>query len=296
MLFTNEKFGCFAKDPAVVHYNGKYFLYHSTYCAELDRLGIGIAESTDMENWTVTGDLPLTQECEKNGVGAPAAIVLGGAVHLFYQTYGNREKDAICHAVSTDGVNFEKDAGNPVFRPSKDWCCGRAIDADICVFRGKLYMYFATRDHAYRIQKVGGAAAELDSGFGRGAWEQLAPQALISPELEWEQECIEGPGTIVNGDEIFMFYGGAYNCKPQQVGVASSRDGVFFTRVFTEPFLRPGKSGEWNGSESGHPYAFRDDDGRAYLFYQGSPDMGKTWYLSKVEIGFDGENKPYIIG
>mgnify|MGYP002518633653 CR=1 FL=1 len=38
---------------------------------------------------------------------------------------------------------------------------------------------------------------------------------------------------------------------------------------------------------------FRDDDGKIYLFYQGSADNGKTWYLSKAEIGFE-NGKPVL--
>ena len=60
-----------------------------------------------------------------------------GKIHLFYQTYGNWEKDAICHAWSQDGIHFTKNPENPVFHPAATWCCGRAIDADVCVFGGK---------------------------------------------------------------------------------------------------------------------------------------------------------------
>lgn len=296
MLFTNEKRGCFAKDPAVVRFNGVYYLYYSIkYGDDPFRIGVGIARSSDMETWEDAGELPMTDECEQNGVGAPAAIVLRGRVHLFYQTYGNWQRDAICHAVSDDGVRFEKDASNPVFRPSDDWCCGRAIDADVCPFDGKLFLYFATRDHGMVSQKVGCAWAPLGSDYSRQAWTQAVPQSILAPELKWEGQCIEAPATIVNGGQVFMFYGGSYNCKPQQIGCAMSDDGVFFRRVFTEPFLANGRPGSWNSCESGHPYVFQDDDGRVYLFYQGSADMGKTWYLSRVEIGFDERNVPYIL-
>lgn len=294
MLFTDSCHDNHAKDPAVVRFNGKYYMYYSTWFGELTLLKIGIAVSEDMEQWTPVGEVEQTTPCEKNGIGAPAAIVLDHQVHLFYQTYGNRKKDAICHAVSEDGIHFVKNPDNPIYRPTADWCCGRAIDADVCVFHNKLFLYIATRDHDYRIQKIGGAYAELQSGFGRGAWTQITAGSLLTPELTWEQECIEGPATIVNNGQMFMFYAGAYNCKPQQVGVAVSDDGMFFRRVFTQPFLTPGSPGTWNSCESGHPYAFRDDDGQAYLFYQGSPDMGDTWYLSKVKIGFDDRNIPFI--
>lgn len=48
MLFTNTDCLCFAKDPAVVRYRSRYWLYYSLR-HEDGRFGIGIAESADME-------------------------------------------------------------------------------------------------------------------------------------------------------------------------------------------------------------------------------------------------------
>ena len=286
MLFTNENLNCFAKDPAVVRFHDAYYLYYSQ-CYNDGRFGIGIAHSTDLENWNLCGEIPLEYDYEKNGIAAPGAIVLEGRVHLFYQTYGNFPNDALCHAVSDDAVTFTKNPENPVFAPEATWCCGRAIDADVCVFNGKLHLYFATRDHDLRIQKVGGAWAELDSDFGKNAWTMLANQTLIAPELKWEGECIEAPAAIVHDGRLYMFYGGSYNCTPQQIGCVVSKDGIFFERVSLEPVIPCGQPDAWNSSESGHPYAFQDDDGRMYLIYQGSADNGKTWYLSKAEFIFE---------
>ena len=298
MLFTNtEKFN-FAKDPAVVRFRGVYFLYYTVKLPKDElgrvRIGVGIATSRDMEEWSCFGEVAMDQPYELNGIGAPAAIVIDGKVHLFYQTYGNGKRDAICHAVSSDGYVFEKNTDNPIYRPTDDWCSGRAIDADVCIFKDRLYLYYATRDHKMEIQKIGGAYTSLGSDFSRSSWTSIGKQSIIAPEFAWEQECIEAPATIVNDGKMFMFYGGAYNCKPQQIGYAVSDDGEFFRKMSPQPFITKGEEGSWNSSESGHPYAFRDDDGRAYLFYQGSADMGKTWYLSKVEIGFDENNVPYV--
>ena len=210
--------------------------------------------------------------------------MLNDQIHLFYQTYGNWEKDAICHAWSQDGIHFTKNPENPVFHPAATWCCGRAIDADVCVFGGKIHLYFATRDHAMRIQKIGGAWAKIDSDFGRNAWHMLAEQSLLMPELAWEGDCVEAPATVVEDGKIYLFYGGSYNCTPQQIGCAVSENGIFFRRVSNEPLIPCGAPGTWNSSESGHPYAFRDDDGRVFLFYQGSSDNGKTWYISRKEV------------
>ena len=293
---TQGSRAAFAKDPAVIRFGGCYYLYFSSYQKIDGRepLVVGIARSKDMEAWEFVDFLPLTQECEQQGIGAPAAYVENGKVHLFYQTYGNRERDSICHAVSEDGVHFEKDATNPIFSPTNDWCCGRAIDADVVAFDGKLFLYFATRDHEYKIQKQGVAYAPLGSDYSRNTWKQALRGAILAPEFLWEGECIEAAATLVRNGKVFLFYGGSYNCTPQQIGYAVSTDGVFFSKPQSDPLIRCGKEGEWNASESGHPYAFVDDDGRTYLFYQGSPDNGKTWILSRCEIGFDGDI-PYVI-
>lgn len=276
-------------------YNGKYFLYYSVFEAnEPNRLCLGIASSTDLENWEIVGEIFPETRVEAKGIGAAGAIVLNGKIHLFYQTYGNWEKDAICHAVSADGIHFERDRANPVFSPTKDWCCGRAIDADVVAFNGGLYLYFATRDHSFKVQKIGVASADINSDFSRDTWKQEIAQSVLTPEYPFEGECIEAPATIAVNDKIYMFYGGAYNCSPQQIGVAVSKDGVHFDKLSSVPFLPCGEKDSWNEHESGHPYVFFDDDGKIYLFYQGTNDKGKTWYLSKKEIAFK-NNIPEII-
>ena len=297
MLYTtSSRKPNYAKDPAVVRLGDTYYLYYSIPgTGGPDENGweggwsVGIAQSTDLENWEEVGVLASSQPCDERGLAAPGAIVLDGQVHLFYQTYGNGKGDAICHAVSTDGVHFVKDPTNPVYSPKATWCCGRAIDADVCVYQGKLFLYFATRDHEMRVQKQGVAVADLDSGFGKGSFRHACTSSILAPELQWEGECIEAAATIVENGKLYLFYGGSYNCTPQQIGCAVSTDGVHFERVSEEPLLRCGKPGSWNASESGHPFAFRDQDGKAYLFYHGSPDGGKTRYLSRASIRWEGE-------
>lgn len=281
-----------AKDPSVVKFGGRYLMYCSLppYDAKLAPKdaprgwSIGIAESRDLDHWTKVGELHPAQDCDRNGLCAPGAIVLGGKVHLFYQTYGNGPKDAICHAVSRDGVSFERDASNPVFHPEGAWTSGRAIDADVFPAGDKLLMCFATRDPEMKVQMIGMAQADLRSGFGKGTWKQIGDGPTLKPELPWEKMCIEAPSVTKRGDRYFMFYAGGYNNEPQQIGVAESRDGISWKRVSNDPLLPNGKSGDWNSSESGHPGVFVDEDGSTHLFFQGNNDHGRTWWLARVPI------------
>jgi beta-xylosidase len=280
----------FAKDPSVIRFEDRYLLYHSVPPwrdgRENDGWRIGIAQSTDLTEWKKIGELEPVQPCEKKGLCAPDANVFDGKIHLFYQTYGNRKNDAICHAVSEDGITFSRNPENPIFQPAGDWTVGRAIDAEVFEHDGRMLLYYATRDPEMKIQMVGVAAAEKDAGFGRNAWKQIGDGPILKPELPWEQECIEGSTLCRRGDWLYMFYAGAYNNKPQQIGVARSRDGIHWKRLSEEPFLPKGKPGTWNSSESGHPCVFVDENGDTHLFFQGNNDHGKSWYLSRVRVGW----------
>ncbi len=290
MIFTDLRRGRpFAKDPAVIRFGGRYLMYYTIPAYGDGRAGdgyaIGIAESSDLDRWRIIGEILPESGVEAKGLCAPDAIVLDGRVHLFYQTYGNGKDDAICHAVSKDGLAFKRHAENPVLRPTGAWNAGRAIDADVIVFRGRLLLYWATRDPDMKIQQLGVSACDPASGFGKKAWTQLNPDAsILKPVEPWEGQCIEAPSVCEHGGRLFMWYGGAYNATPQQIGCAVSDDGAKWTRLSKTPWLPCGAPGEWNQNESGHPYAFVDADGTTHLFYQGTPHAGKTWWITRLTV------------
>jgi beta-xylosidase len=281
----------FAKDPSVVRFGGRYLMYFTLAPARRDSgegLRVGIAESHDLRTWELVGRLDPGGNYDAHGLAAPGAVVLGDVLHLFYQSYGTGPRDAICHAWSTDGVTFDRDRANPVFRPSGSWNCGRAIDADVIVDGDRLLLAYATRDPGMRVQMVGVAEAPLDSGFGRDTWRDLSVDGpALRPELGWERECIEAPAFVRAGGRLVMFYAGGYNNEPQQIGYATSEDGVVWTRGSADPFLPNGEPGTWNSSESGHPGVLTDDDGRTYLFFQGNDTGGRSNLLAGAEIVWD---------
>ncbi len=277
----------FAKDPVVVNFGNRYLMYYSIpprKGQEGAGWNIGIAESHDLTNWDRVGELTPEQECERKGLCAPGALVRKDTLHLFYQTYGNGRKDAICHAWSTDGKTFHRDPSNPIFQPTGLWHCGRAIDAEVCYYKGRYLLYFATRDPEFERQILGVAEAPEGTDFSRGQWTMACDESILKPELPWEQKCIEGATVIRRGRRLFMFYAGAYNNAPQQIGVAVSRDGIHWERLSDKPFLPNGRQGEWNESESGHPCIFKDKTGRTHLFFQGNASKGQDWYISRIGV------------
>lgn len=61
------------------------------------------------EGWRNNSAAPY----EGKGLCAPCALVREGYCASLYQTYGNG-KDAVCHVWSVDGINFVRNATNPV--------------------------------------------------------------------------------------------------------------------------------------------------------------------------------------
>ena len=282
MMFgdTSRRGVPFSKDPHVIKFNGKYLMYFSIPPFSdknnpIQGWNIGIAESSDLIHWEKTGEINPAGGPESKGLCAPCAKVIDGKVHLFYQTYGNGKNDAICHAVSTNGYSFERNPTNPIFKPTGEWNCGRAIDAEVVEFQNQYYLYCANRDPDYKIQMQGVATAPINTNFNRERWTQLSEKPMMVPEFDWEGLCVEGASVIQRGDVLYMFYAGSYNNDPQQIGVAKSNDGINWEKLYEKPFLPNGNPGEWNASESGHPHIFEDDNGRTYLFFQGNKNKGK---------------------
>ena len=291
----------FSKDPYVIRLNGRFLMYYSVpgytdKAGIVHGWGVGIAESPDLIRWKRLGEVNTDPEAtyESKGMCAPCALVIGNKVNLFYQTYGNGKNDAICHAWSTDGIHFTRNKTNPIFHPDGNWTCGRAIDAEVIKFKGQYFLYYATRDSAFKVQMQGVAVAPGNTGFDRGDWKNLSTDGpMLKPELPWERDCIEAASVIQKNGELFMFYAGAYNNAPQQIGVAESKDGIHWKRLSADPFLPNGKPGDWNSSESGHPHIFANPGGEDYLFFQGNNTKGKNWFISNVRIGWE-KGGPYI--
>lgn len=295
------------KDPSVVRFRDRYWMYYSVW-TDPSHTAIGVATSENLLDWTPQGFIPLEGKTEADGVAAPGAIVLNGRVHLFYQSYSPRNfaGASILHAWSDDGLKFTRNPTNPVVRPRHPdgkpytWSNGRAIDGEAYVVGDSLFLYYASRDPSGRRQIIGASQAPLSSALNREDWKTLSldgpllapktPSPLDPPDLDlaWEGDCIEAASMVRHNGLHYMFYAGNYNNAPQQIGVAVSTDGIHFRRLNNgRPILERGKPGAWNHSESGHPGAFMDADGRTYLFYQGCNQRLKPpldWHLSMVPI------------
>ncbi len=292
----------YSKDPYVIRFKGKYWLYFSRppIKGQSPRPGwiTGIAQSEDLINWKLIGHIQPLQDSEWE-ITAPYVKVVKDQVIIIYQCWRPGKKHALCMAVSNDGINFTPHPENPIFTPAGDWNNGRVIDADLIeTSDGRRLLYGVTRDKAGKIQQVIVAEGTPGVELTKARWKQTFTDSILKPELPWEKRCIEAPTVIERNGKLFMFYAGGFNNDPQQIGVAVSTDGIQWTRLWTVPFIPNGPKGQWNASESGHPGVFLDDNGQTWLFFQGNNTRGKDWFISRVKIGWraekDGMEYPFV--
>lgn len=144
--------------------------------------------------------------------------------------------------------------------------------------RDRYYLYYATRTPDYSTQIIGVAMAPAHTDFSKQAWKSPVNHPVLVPEYPWEEKCVEGASVVQMGDEMFMFYAGAYNNRPQQIGVAKSSDGIHWTKLSNKPFLMNGDPGTWNCCESGHPHLFKTRKGKHIYFIKGM--------MTLVKLGF----------
>ena len=294
----------FAKDPTVIHHGDGYFMYYSlmpfdpapqdnSKPPKFNDWHAAIARSTDLVNWERVGDLDLrdTKGNPLHGAVAPCVRKLDGKIHMFYQMAWEETNGIanIWHATSEDGITFTNTCDTPVFVPETSWSINRSIDAEVYRVKDKMILMFATRDETKTYQLLGMAEAPYGSDYGPDKWTLLSTEGpFLKPDMDWEMSCIEAPTVIKHKGVWYMFYAGAYNHEKQQIGLATSTDGINFTRIAPDGLLfTHGEEGTWNHGESGHPGVFQDEDGQVYLFFQGKDSPDGNYMLSVCKVHFE---------
>jgi predicted GH43/DUF377 family glycosyl hydrolase len=274
------------EDPEVVRFRDRWFLYYTLAPGSGSRRlpwHIGIAVSDDLERFEKVAELAPVDLAVQNGVCPGSLIVIGDRLHLFYFSYGSGANDSIHLATTEDGVRFTPHPRNPIYRALGEWNCGRAISPHVVRHGDRLRMYACTRDPEMSRQSIVVAEAPLRSDLGPGTWTQLGWGEAFGPEEGWEHESTESPSVIERDGAWYMFYGGGYWTRPQQVGCARSVDGIRWVRL-GGPLL-PYRTGiDGAPLERASPSVFRDGDGRDHLVVQESADRGQNWRVVSFPI------------
>jgi uncharacterized repeat protein (TIGR01451 family) len=117
------------------------------------------------------------------------------------------------------------------------------------------------------------------------------PIVTVGADGSWDDDDVWGPVVLKEGDSYKMWYTGDDGSNPSQVGLATSADGIIWTKEAANPVLTPGASGAWDAEGVTGPsvifegglykmwYSGYDSDGVARIGYATSSD-GVAWTKS----------------
>jgi len=156
-----------------------------------------------------------------------------GMYHLWYggwqgeYTHSEARLVKLGYASSTDGINWTKYAGNPIY--TETWIEDMTVLKDGDTY----YMYAEDENYA----DGNGATIDLYTSTDRINWTRYGTVLAPDDGKGWEKGDVGTPTVWKEGGEWFMLYEGLVDGIAGQVGLAASSDGRNWTRSTHNPVL-----------------------------------------------------------
>ncbi len=173
-----------------------------------------------------------------------------------------------------DGINWTKDASNPVLQIGSSGSWDDDVIADPTVlFDGEIYkMWYSGSDGSnYRI-----GYATSEDGVN---WTKYSGNPVLNLGLSgsWDDADVERPVVLFDGLNYKMWFS-ASDGSTNSIGYATSQDGITWTKYSGNPVMNVGTSGSWDDNDIYGPSVIYEDH------------MFKMWYLgnnsSSYAIGY----------
>ena len=218
--------------------------------------------------WVDSPNSPImtgTQYFENYGVSLMNVIYENGLYKMWYTGMGDPSIMNIDYAVSSDGINWQKNQ-SPVLKPTLNWDVRGVQGARILKIGNTYKMYFTGRD-ANMVTRIG--LATSSDGIN---WNKM-PNPVLSPSQSWETAVYIG-SIVFHNDKYYMFYvAGGYPNGDPYIGLATSSDGINFTKE-PNPIITSSLSWETNNIYNPTVVYENGKFKMHYLVYSHSQDIG----------------------
>jgi predicted GH43/DUF377 family glycosyl hydrolase len=240
--------------------------------------------------WVDSPNSPImtgTQYFEQYGVSIMSVLYQDGVYKMWYTGMGDPSIYNIGFAMSTDGVNLQKN-NNPVLVPTYNFEV-RGVQGPKVVQVGNVYkMYYTSRD-VNSITRIG--LATSSDGIN---WTKKS-QPVLTASQSWETS-VQASSIVFYNDKYYLYYiAGGYPNGDTYIGLATSTDGINFTKE-PSPIIVPTYS--WEGTNIYRANVIYENgkfrmyylvyDSYRYIGYAESTD-GKTWTKNNNPV-FDAQN------
>jgi len=180
-------------------------------------------------------------------------------------------------ATSQDGLRWEKKG--MVLQPGPAAWEGGYIAAN-----GALRLDGDTWSYWYQAGSPPQIGLARSAGLDR--WEkQPEPVLTAGPRGAWDEKGVADPYVVRAGEKYFMYFLGQDRARRQRLGVATSTDGVRWTKSLANPILELGAAGSFDENGLGEP-AVWGQFGKWWMLYTGRDK--KEWRRTGLAVSVDG--------
>ncbi|MFT5467052.1 MAG: sulfatase activating formylglycine-generating enzyme [Verrucomicrobiales bacterium] len=268
-----DRTGCFS----ITQIDGRLHLYYMGSGGD-QPWRIGLATSGNGVNWRRSPANPVLPEGKSGNwddrqVSMPAVYNDNGKLRMWYSGAGKGGGFGL--ATSPDGVTWERHGGSPVLRGtggSMDPCVRRFGDQFVMWYCGKL-------GDSYRILR-----ATSPDGI---QWTK-DPEAVLplGEKGDFDEVSQAGPVVLKVGETFYLFHLGG-SSKGWKMGLASSPDGVTWTKSAANPVLDAGAEDAWDGgSILSHDILFMDGAFHVWYAAHSLDDAKNPEHKQAIRIGY----------
>ena len=206
--------------PCVLKRDGAYHMWYTGQAS--GHSWIGYATSPDGVTWKRMSDKPVLsfdQPWEKNTAVMCPSVIWDESTRLFSMWYSGGEQnepDAIGHAVSSDGLNWKKNGGNPVFLPdpANAWEKHKVTGCQVQK-RGDWHVMFYIGFEDEPTARI----CLARSRDGITDWQRHPANPIIFPGRDkWDHDACYKPYAIFDGTKWLLWYNGRHGGL-EQIGV-----------------------------------------------------------------------------
>ncbi|HTY58137.1 MAG TPA: T9SS type A sorting domain-containing protein [Bacteroidota bacterium] len=279
-LVDNPNYYKYAME-ASVSYDSSAQIYRMWFTSLAEGFGtsfvISSAISPDGQDWYASMKGPVYRVATggyDNSVRAPRVIRDQQGYKMYY-TGQNGNSYAIGLATSTDGKSWQRYANTPILTPDSASKWDSLAQAFCSVYYNDTtyYMWYAGGDG------INGGIGLATSSDGIHWTHAPGNPVFTKSHSGWDSAAVSGPCVVRVGKTFYMFYGGStdtFTLSKFAIGLATSLDGIHWTRVGTSPVLTLGAG--WDGGAIGNlSVLYRN--GTFEMWYSGLSTITGHWQI-----------------
>ena len=217
----------------------------------------------------------------------PGAVIYHDSTfHMFRNGFrGFPAESQVGYVTSSDGYTWTKQGDDPIIETKDVPYAKIAMYASSMLWEdGCWALFFYTWDSkSYPSSSVIGRTTQCIEGPPLTDW-LPDPEPLLKPGAagDWDEKQVLAPDVLKTDSGYSMYYSGVGASGIQMIGMATSTDGVTWTKyndpattdkpfIDSDPIFQSGEKGAWDASWVHQPRVFQTADGWV-MIYRGTSD------------------------